>query len=567
MNIRTVDVSRMIESIMNSSYSYAVLSDRKGTPLSTVQLQGTAAPGEPEEKDAHAVVVRSDYTGWEIRSGLTHVGLFNFITGFSQLLIAVGALAILIGIVAIVIITRRNYRPIESVLSRLRSISLEKTQDLLPAAGRDEFKFIEAALDDMMEQSLQFRERQKEDLIFRRQYFLEEWLEGNRAISGEEWRREMQRLGLKETFVQLQAVVIELDKYGQFCREYNHRDQYLLKFVLSSVVREIVPAERAAVWAEWLDPNRLTILYQWQEPVGASPSEEDSPACRYSEALLAWVADNLKFTVTIGVGPPVDGIEGAPDSYAGAREAVKYRSVLGINRVIAYHEMEGSPLGETYSHLPLIRSLAQSFRLGDEQWLAQYEAWFGSIRDMLFSREDLVNLVNYLLYHLQREMMELPPEFQELWYKGAADPLHEVLEQFDTLEELERDIRRILAETGEAMKRMRESRSNHSIIREVRAYIEKHYANPDLSLTHLSEEFHMNPKYVSQLFKDEFGVKFVDYLAQVRIEHARRQLAHSDLPVQDIGQSVGYLHSFSFIRAFKKAVGMTPGDYRKENRG
>lgn len=564
VNVRTGDISRIVEAIMNSGYSYAVLRDRKGT-LMTEQMQGAKDnPAKPKGEDSDAVVIRSDYTGWEIRSGLTHVGLFNFITGFSQLLLAVGALAIVIGIVMIIAVTRRNYRPIESVLTRLRNISLDRTHELMPTAGRDEFKFIEAALEDIMEQSHKFRERQKEDLIFRRQYFFEEWMEGNRTISESDWRGEMRRLGLKDSFERLQVAVIELDKYNHFCRQYSHRDQYLLKFVLSSVVREIVPQERAHIWTEWVDTHRLIVLYQWLAPDETEKPEYRDEAYRYSTGLLAWVIDNLKFTVTIGIGPQVRLVEGAPDSYEGALEAIKYKSVLGTSRVIAYDEIEGTPPGETYSHLQLIRLLAQTYRLGDEQWLNLYEALFRNIRDMLFAREDLLSLVNYLLYHLQREMMELPQEYQDIWSHGAVDSLHVTLEQFDTLEELDREFRQILLETSEAMKRLRESRTHHSMIREVRAYIEHHFANPDLSLNHLSDEFKVNPKYVSQLFKDEFGVKFVDYLAQVRIEHAKKRLLESEDPVQDVATSVGYTHSFSFIRVFKKVVGLTPGDYRKE---
>ncbi|UVI31994.1 helix-turn-helix domain-containing protein [Paenibacillus spongiae] len=565
VNVRTGDISHMIESIMNSSYSYAVLRDRKGASLMTAQMQGAMANLDKlEEEDPHAAVIRSDYTGWEIRSGLTHTSLFNFITGFSQLLLGIGALAIVLGIVAIIVITRRNYRPIESVLTRLRSISLEKANELMPAAGRDEFKFIEAALDDMLEQSHQFRERQKEDLFFRRQYFFEEWMEGNRTIAESEWHGEMRRLGLKDSFERLQAAVIELDKYEQFCREYSYRDQYLLKFIIGSVIREIVPQEQAHIWTEWLDNHRLTVLYQWLGADETNKPDDRDEAYRYGEKLQAWVIENLKFTVTIGIGPQVRQIEEAADSYAGALEAVKYKSVLGSSRVIAHDEIEGTPLGETYAHLQLIRSLSQAYRLGDDQWLDQYETLFRSIRDLLFSRDDLLSLINYLVYHLQREMMELPPEYQDIWNNGAFDSLHAALKQFDTIQELDREFRRILLETAATMKRLRESRSHHSMIREVRAYIERHFANPDLSLNHLSEAFNMNPKYVSQLFKDEFGVKFVDYLAQLRIEHAKKRLLESEDPVQDIASSVGYMHSFSFIRLFKKAVGLTPGDYRKE---
>ncbi|MNT89967.1 HTH-type transcriptional regulator YesS [compost metagenome] len=73
----------------------------------------------------------------------------------------------------------------------------------------------------------------------------------------------------------------------------------------------------------------------------------------------------------------------------------------------------------------------------------------------------------------------------------------------------------------------------------------------------------MNASSLSTLFKEEFGEKFVVYLCQVRMEHAKGLLRGTSLSVQEIAEKVGYLHQMSFIRAFKKLIGTTPGDYRK----
>ncbi|MNI14765.1 HTH-type transcriptional regulator YesS [compost metagenome] len=80
----------------------------------------------------------------------------------------------------------------------------------------------------------------------------------------------------------------------------------------------------------------------------------------------------------------------------------------------------------------------------------------------------------------------------------------------------------------------------------------------------LSERFKLTPNYLSRLFKEEFGEKFIDYLAGLRIEQAKYLLVTTSEAIQEIAGRVGYTHTFSFIRVFKKLVGRTPGDYRKE---
>jgi AraC-like DNA-binding protein len=47
------------------------------------------------------------------------------------------------------------------------------------------------------------------------------------------------------------------------------------------------------------------------------------------------------------------------------------------------------------------------------------------------------------------------------------------------------------------------------------------------------------------------------------MEHAKELLRTTALPIQDISERTGYQHQMSFIRAFKKTVGTTPGEYRK----
>ena len=59
----------------------------------------------------------------------------------------------------------------------------------------------------------------------------------------------------------------------------------------------------------------------------------------------------------------------------------------------------------------------------------------------------------------------------------------------------------------------------------------------------------------------------LDYLARLRIEEAKKLLVSSDMSIQDISYSVGYVDVHVFIRWFKKYVGTTPGKYRKEYNG
>jgi AraC-like DNA-binding protein len=139
---------------------------------------------------------------------------------------------------------------------------------------------------------------------------------------------------------------------------------------------------------------------------------------------------------------------------------------------------------------------------------------------------------------------------------------------FTKIEEAERPIRTILQRLSATFHQQKNKKESHKLILQIKQYIESHYDNPELSLNHISEIFSLHMKTVSRLFKEVFGEDFVDYVAKVRMEEAKRLLV-GETPdsVQDIARKVGYTHAITFIRVFKKWVGTTPGDYRKNESG
>ncbi|MCY9662935.1 AraC family transcriptional regulator [Paenibacillus chondroitinus] len=130
------------------------------------------------------------------------------------------------------------------------------------------------------------------------------------------------------------------------------------------------------------------------------------------------------------------------------------------------------------------------------------------------------------------------------------------------------DIRKILLErlstVAELWKQLRETKNHRLLIHDVKAYIDAHYANADLSLQMLAEQFSLSKNYVSRLFKEETGENFIDYLTALRIFHSKQLLEETGTSIQDIAGLVGYEHYFSFNRAFKKLTGFPPSDFRKK---
>ena len=94
-------------------------------------------------------------------------------------------------------------------------------------------------------------------------------------------------------------------------------------------------------------------------------------------------------------------------------------------------------------------------------------------------------------------------------------------------------------------------------------YLQEHLAE-EISLSVLAEQFHLNPQYISQLFKSEIGVNFLVYLTNIRMEKAKKLLLSTALSIAEVAEQSGYGDYRVFTKVFKKSEGITPSQYRRD---
>ena len=101
-----------------------------------------------------------------------------------------------------------------------------------------------------------------------------------------------------------------------------------------------------------------------------------------------------------------------------------------------------------------------------------------------------------------------------------------------------------------------------STIEQVLQYIKKTQL-AQVTLKDAAESVHMNPSYLSQLFKQQLNKKFVDYITELRIEKAKWLLERTSLRISEVSERVGYGDLAYFSNNFKKITGSTPSEFRK----
>jgi AraC family transcriptional regulator len=85
----------------------------------------------------------------------------------------------------------------------------------------------------------------------------------------------------------------------------------------------------------------------------------------------------------------------------------------------------------------------------------------------------------------------------------------------------------------------------------------------ELSLEEIASAAYLSEYHFARLFKRITGITPHLYLANLRLERARKLLAESTLPIIEIASMVGYQSQSHFTKVFKSITGVTPRAYRE----
>ena len=107
-----------------------------------------------------------------------------------------------------------------------------------------------------------------------------------------------------------------------------------------------------------------------------------------------------------------------------------------------------------------------------------------------------------------------------------------------------------------------QNNSARTIVR-AQQYIEENI-DRDLSLNKLADITYLSPTYLSKLFKRQTGKNLLVYVNEARLVKAKELLSNHSIKIQDIGAAVGFNSPSYFSQFFKKAMGMSPQDFREK---
>ncbi|THF75010.1 helix-turn-helix domain-containing protein [Cohnella fermenti] len=385
-----------------------------------------------------------------------------------------------------------------------------------------------------------------------RQQELTQFLQGEDAAIADE---RLQALAAQsERFT---AAVLLLEPFSLPHGSFLAGEEELLSFAIKNIVTEQfeVGGIRGVLIHHSL--HRREFVYA----AGLSAGQDRAAVGQALERILYGIRSYLKLQATAGIGSLVGSLPRIGEAYHEAKQAARGAVLHGAGRYYLYDDK---------ARLPNRKSI-----LGDEDrtlvsaWLERREAdklhrWIdrriGAVaQDPASVYVQLAWFVQdlFLLYH---EFMLTRTE-DVRWTLGEMNDVEQSLERMsewrdaaELLKRLTDNVIGYLSHSG--------TLADRDMMEAIRGYIDVHYGEA-LSLQSIAQQFYLHPNYLSNRFKEKFGVSFVDYATAVRMKQATALLRHTGLKVHQIAERVGYDDPAYFGSVFRKTFGMTPKMYRE----
>lgn len=104
----------------------------------------------------------------------------------------------------------------------------------------------------------------------------------------------------------------------------------------------------------------------------------------------------------------------------------------------------------------------------------------------------------------------------------------------------------------------------HWLVNRAKCIIRDNISNSEFSLNDVASALYVSSNYLRQLFKQQAGESFVEYLTRIRMEKAVELLRNTNMKIQNIAETTGYSNQRYFSVCFKKHFGKTPTALREK---
>ncbi|WP_315069469.1 response regulator [uncultured Clostridium sp.] len=276
--------------------------------------------------------------------------------------------------------------------------------------------------------------------------------------------------------------------------------------------------------------------------------------------ILEAANEELQIKLNIGVGNSYNKVYSMYKSYINAKEALKYKYVLGTNKLIHVNELAELRQKNFVYPIEKEKALINSILIGKEDSLSMLHELVEEIANILSFDIFRINIAfTEIVYNIYSNVLKKYSFIEDVYDLSKIIKIGFL--GVETLIDIEKQLIDNIAKLIEIIK---EYNLNHgdNIVYKACEYVLKHI-DEDITLTSIANKLNISKNYLCSIFKQRTGENFLEYATRAKMERAKILLKKYDYKVYQISDMLGYKETTYFSKLFKKHTGYTPAEYKK----
>lgn len=474
----------------------------------------------------------------------------NDIKNYSILMLLSAIGAIVLGAGTIRYWVKRNYKPINELVS----IARENSADDLKTEGVSEFNLIRTSF-HRLEQKYRSNEEKQRALLERN--FLSNLLTGNRIRHNQAYDEFKDQYENNSFGV---VVFYPVDVSALFGEENVDEDkEYLAHYILENICSELLPGEYRA---KFLQYNETTVCILNVHPGLETVGEDVYDKLEECQEFI-YEKFNVKYQVSVSnIHPTMYGIS---EAYDEAIQAMEYILIENSTEdLISYRDVAQSKKAYRYPN-ECEQQLILFITSGDYK---SAKAVVEQIEADNFS-DDKINIILLKLLILDivativKTLDHIDGKEQAVFNQDVYRNLSTIVES-KNMQDMRNGMYHMLSKFCDFFESNRQHRSKEFPSAEIKRYIETNFSDLSLNVSAVAEAFELNVSYLSRMYKESEGVGLLEFINGYRVEQSLNFLCCGD-NLEQVARKSGFSNAKTYTRVFKKRYGITPGKYKEDH--
>lgn len=354
------------------------------------------------------------------------------------------------------------------------------------------------------------------------------------------------------------VLTLEVDDFWDTTMNYNNKQKYHIKHKILNLLEEFIDEENA-VACSLIGTDKLIILLDYSD----YPEEViDKQIVKTANMIRRDIRENSNYTVTLGIGKVYNSYENLWKSYEESFQAVSSSFGIGNDTLVHYDEIKPLKIDQLKRYdfskyeFEFFKSLSRNDK---EEILKAYDSLFDIFLEKKYSNDIIRPILYKFIYEVLEYYRDLGLDKKILSHIGVETMIH--VSKASSINKTRSLVKEMIFYLSEEYIKLTSSINCEGLNCAV-AFLEKNYYK-DISLDDVSYTANMSPSYFSRQFKKEYGVNFVNFLQNLRVEKSKELLTQTNLSIQDIAFEVGFKDTAHFSKSFKSINMIPPSKYRK----